>query len=143
MYKVKVFTANAQGKIEFTVEELQELLNEVARDMQEKTPETTSIPPVPTPETPNPYAPWRPAITWNWDENGRLAVADCQSCPYKPDLDKITVGDTPCTWCKKNTPTCATLTRTAMSQEYTIKMPQDTLDTTKPCMINEGAQDGN
>ena len=142
MYKVKVFTANAQGKIEFTVEELQELLNEVARDMQEKAFET-----FPTPrdviETPNPWDPWRPSITWSWDENGRLAVTDCQNCPCKPDPDKITVGDTPCTWCKKNTPTCATVTRTATSQEYIIKMPQGTLDPTKPCMINEEAQDGN
>ena len=33
---------------------------------------------------------------------------DCENCPNKPDFKngKFTVGDTPCTWCRKNNPTC-------------------------------------
>lgn len=31
---------------------------------------------------------------------------DCDKCPNKPDLSKPVVGDTPCTWCPKNTPYC-------------------------------------
>lgn len=31
----------------------------------------------------------------------------CDGCPNKPDPNKITAGDTPCTWCKKNQPYCS------------------------------------
>ena len=31
---------------------------------------------------------------------------DCETCPNKPDPTKVIVGDTPCTWCKKNMPYC-------------------------------------
>lgn len=35
------------------------------------------------------------------------AWPDCETCPNKPDFSKgIIVGDTPCTWCKKNQFTC-------------------------------------
>ena len=34
---------------------------------------------------------------------------DCETCPNKPDPNKsLTVGDIPCTWCKKNSPYCYT-----------------------------------
>jgi len=35
---------------------------------------------------------------------------DCETCPNKPDPTKIIVGDTPCTWCRKNQPYCYTST---------------------------------
>ena len=31
---------------------------------------------------------------------------DCDTCPNKPDPNKLVVGDTPCTWCKKIQPYC-------------------------------------
>ena len=31
---------------------------------------------------------------------------DCATCPNKPDPNKTIVGDTPCTWCRKNQPYC-------------------------------------
>lgn len=31
---------------------------------------------------------------------------DCDECPNRSDPNKITVGDTPCTWCKKRQPYC-------------------------------------
>ena len=30
----------------------------------------------------------------------------CDKCPNKPDPNKVVIGDTPCTWCKKNQITC-------------------------------------
>lgn len=38
--------------------------------------------------------------TFNWP--------DCATCPNKPDPTKTVVGDTPCTWCRKNQPYCTT-----------------------------------
>ena len=37
---------------------------------------------------------------------------DCETCPNKPDFKngKFIVGDTPCTWCRKNQPMCSTAT---------------------------------
>jgi hypothetical protein len=32
---------------------------------------------------------------------------DCETCPNKPNTNKIVAGDTPCTWCIKNQPYCA------------------------------------
>ena len=43
----------------------------------------------------NPYAQW-------------TADLDCDKCPNKPDPTKLVLGDTPCTWCKKNQPYCFT-----------------------------------
>ena len=34
------------------------------------------------------------------------AWPDCETCPNKPDPLHPVVGDTPCTWCKKNQPYC-------------------------------------
>ena len=42
-------------------------------------------------------------------QNPALTTAtwpDCATCPNKPDPNKLVVGDTPCTWCKKNQPYC-------------------------------------
>lgn len=43
-----------------------------------------------------------PTVVWSSDS----ANLDCEKCPNKPDKTKIVVGDTPCTWCKKNIPYC-------------------------------------
>ena len=32
--------------------------------------------------------------------------SDCDTCQFKPDPNKVVVGDTPCTWCKKIQPYC-------------------------------------
>jgi hypothetical protein len=48
---------------------------------------------------PNPNTIWSPNIS-DWP--------DCATCPNRPDPNKIIVGDTPCTWCKKNQPYCHT-----------------------------------
>lgn len=31
---------------------------------------------------------------------------DCATCPNRPDPNHPIVGDTPCTWCRKNQPYC-------------------------------------
>ena len=43
-----------------------------------------------------PNTAWTTATSW----------PDCDTCPNKPDPNKLVVGDTPCTWCKKNQPYC-------------------------------------
>ena len=58
----------------------------------------------PRPE-PNPINPLNPYIIWTTNTPGYNL--DCATCPNRPDPNKpITVGDTPCTWCKKNQPYC-------------------------------------
>ena len=51
---------------------------------------------------------------------------DCDECPNKPDPNKITVGDTPCTWCKKKQPYCVSdgITCKSASTSYTVD-PKD------------------
>ena len=48
---------------------------------------------------------------------------DCDTCPNKPDPNKIVVGDTPCTWCKKIQPYCISDIKCA-SESYTVN-PKD------------------
>ena len=48
---------------------------------------------------------------------------DCDTCPNKPDPNKLVVGDTPCTWCKKNQPYCISDIKCA-SESYTVN-PKD------------------
>lgn len=49
----------------------------------------------------NPYSQWTTTTPFtNWP--------DCATCPNKPDPNKTIVGDTPCTWCRKNQPYCFT-----------------------------------
>lgn len=48
----------------------------------------------------------KPYITWTTTTPGTWP--DCETCPNKPDPTKTIVGDTPCTWCKKNQPYCFT-----------------------------------
>ena len=48
---------------------------------------------------------------------------DCDTCPNKPDPNKLVVGDTPCTWCKKNQLYCISDNKCA-SESYTIN-PKD------------------
>ena len=39
--------------------------------------------------------------------NGGLdTFPDCATCPNRPDPNKPIIGDTPCTWCRKNVPYC-------------------------------------
>lgn len=50
---------------------------------------------------------------------------DCDTCQFKPDPNKVVVGDTPCTWCKKNQPYCISNTKcTSASTSYTVN-PKD------------------
>ena len=44
---------------------------------------------------------------------------DCDICPNKPDPNKLVVGDTPCTWCKKNQLYC-TLDAKYTSESYIV-----------------------
>ena len=37
---------------------------------------------------------------------GSYDMPDCDKCINKPDPAHLVVGDTPCTWCKKNQPYC-------------------------------------
>ena len=60
-----------------------------------------------------PNTTWTTATSW----------PDCDTCPNKPDPNKIVVGDTPCTWCKKNQPYCISDIKGA-SKSYTIN-PKD------------------
>lgn len=56
---------------------------------------------------------------------------DCVECPNRPDPNKITVGDTPCTWCKKRQPYCVSdgTVCTSASTSYTVD-PKDLWATT-------------
>ena len=45
---------------------------------------------------------------------------DCDKCPNRPDPSKITVGDTPCTWCKKRQPHCVSDGTACTSASYTV-----------------------
>ena len=45
--------------------------------------------------------PYSPNTTWT-----AATWPDCDTCPNKPDPNKLVVDDTPCTWCKKNQPYC-------------------------------------
>jgi len=59
--------------------------------------------PIPTgPSDPitKPYITWTTTTPNSWP--------DCETCPNKPDPTKTVVGDTPCTWCRKNQPYCFT-----------------------------------
>ena len=51
---------------------------------------------------------------------------DCDTCQFKPDPNKVVVGDTPCTWCKKKQPYCVSngITCTSASTSYTVN-PKD------------------
>ena len=54
------------------------------------------------------YTNGEPFITWDSIPCSTTpGWSDCDKCPNKPDPDKIVVGDTPCTWCKKNQFSCA------------------------------------
>ena len=55
---------------------------------------------------------------------------DCDECPNRPDPNKITVGDTPCTWCKKRQPYCFSGTVNCTSASYTVD-PKDLWATTR------------
>ena len=50
----------------------------------------------------------KPYITWTTTTPN--SWPDCETCPVKPDPNKTVVGDTPCTWCKKNMPYCTNTT---------------------------------
>ena len=54
---------------------------------------------------------------------------DCDGCPNRPDPSKITVGDTPCTWCKKWQPYCVSDGTACTSVSYTVD-PKDLWATT-------------
>ena len=51
---------------------------------------------------------------------------DCDTCQFKPDPNKVVVGDTPCTWCKKRQPYCVSdgIICTSASTSYTVN-PKD------------------
>ena len=38
--------------------------------------------------------------------NTSQSLSDCDTCPNKPNPDKVVFGDTPCTFCEKMTPKC-------------------------------------
>jgi len=62
-----------------------------------------------------PYAIWTSNIP-DWP--------DCETCPNKPDFKngKPIIGDTPCTWCKKNQPYCTSINNT--SNTFTATMDE-------------------
>lgn len=67
-------------------------------------------------------------IRISYTNAGIQNTLDCDKCPNKPDPSKITVGDTPCTWCKKRQPYCFNSTANCISANYTMD-PKD-LETT-------------
>lgn len=48
---------------------------------------------------------WPGTKIWYTTTNS-YEMPDCDKCINKPDPNKVVVGDTPCTWCKKNQPYC-------------------------------------
>ena len=56
---------------------------------------------------------------------------NCDTCQFKPDPNKVVVGDTPCTWCKKKQPYCVSdgITCKSISTRYTVD-PKDFKATT-------------
>ena len=49
---------------------------------------------------------------------------DCDTCPNKPDPNKLVVGDTPCTWCKKNQLYCISDNKCASESYIVNKTPK-------------------
>lgn len=72
---------------------------------QDFTPQQPHIPTYPNYPL-GPAYPTYPYVTWTTTGTG--TELDCNKCPNKPDPTKTIVGDTPCTWCKKNQPYCYT-----------------------------------
>jgi hypothetical protein len=65
-----------------------------------------------------PTYPTYPYVTWCNTE------LDCEKCPNRPDPNKIIVGDTPCTWCRKNQPYC-TSSSLGGKAEYNVDYKTD------------------
>lgn len=64
---------------------------------------------------------------------------DCDKCPNKPDPNKITVGDTPCTWCKKRQPYCsgAAINHASTSCELRAQLEPAQTEATSECGFTE------
>ena len=65
-----------------------------------------------------------------YTDTSMQSTYDCDECPNRPDPNKITVGDTPCTWCKKRQPYCFSGTVNCASESYTVD-PKDLWATTR------------
>ena len=67
-----------------------------------------------------------------YTDTSMQSTYDCDECPNRPDPNKITVGDTPCTWCKKRQPHCASdgIVCASASASYTVD-PKDLWATTR------------
>ncbi len=74
-------------------------------------------PTYPSPIQPSPQIPWTPnqpstVPQWPWVYPDIIYCSDwasnldCDKCPNKPNPAHPVVGDTPCTWCRKNQPYC-------------------------------------
>ena len=64
-----------------------------------------------------------------YTDTSMQSTYDCDECPNRPDPNKITVGDTPCTWCKKRQPYCVSDGTVCASASYTVD-PKDFKATT-------------
>ena len=49
--------------------------------------------------------PYKPVNIW-YDSALENNLYGCENCTNKSDPTKLVVGDTPCTWCRKNQPYC-------------------------------------
>ena len=54
---------------------------------------------------------------------------DCDKCINKPDPSKPIVGDTPCTWCRKNMPYCTNTGNTTSEYKFDTKGYTTTINT--------------
>ena len=65
-----------------------------------------------------------------YTDTSMQSTYDCDECPNRPDPNKITVGDTPCTWCKKRQPHCVSDWIACTGASYTVD-PKDLWATTR------------
>lgn len=104
---------NKTGKFEFTESELQKLLSDAYESGYAEGKASISYPEIKFPEamplknTPNQLVDEqlnKLTMNYNWKS--------CQDCVWHKEMmitpGKIYVGDTPCTWCINNNPTCTT-----------------------------------
>jgi len=59
------------------------------------------------------YPTW-PNVVYCNDNKTSTGYLDCATCPNRPNPDKPTIGDSPCTWCPKMQPYCTTTTSTGI-----------------------------
>lgn len=106
---IVIVEKNKDGKIVVTEEQLKQWLEEARAEGYREAQKPAAEPLTAGPLTTNPY-PENPYINTPWKAPTAITYTNpgpaCETCPSRPDPNKIVIGDTPCTWCEKNRVTC-------------------------------------